>query len=110
MGLNRVDVHGVNARGGNVPIAGQKITLYPSVTDIKERIDLAIITVPAEHSLAVVQACAEKHVKAAILIPAALVRLKKIWISRHRSLILQIKAICGSWAPTAWGLYMPEIP
>jgi acyl-CoA synthetase (NDP forming) len=77
IGLNRKDVYGVNRRGGNVPIAGKKITLYPSVTAIKNRIDLAIITVPAEHALAVVQSCAQKHVKAVILIPGGFGEIKK---------------------------------
>jgi len=67
--LHRRDVYGVNIKGGEVTISGQPLTLYKSVTDIPDPVDLAIVTVPAEASLAVVEECAEKGVKGILLIP-----------------------------------------
>jgi len=75
--LNRNDIYGVNARGGNVLSTGKKIELHKSILDIEDRIDLAVITVPAGHALAVVQACAVKNVKAVILIPGGFGEIKK---------------------------------
>jgi acyl-CoA synthetase (NDP forming) len=67
--LQRDDVYGVNIRGGKVRVSGKTLSLYKSVTAITDPIDLAIVTVPAEASLAVVQDCARKGVKAVLLIP-----------------------------------------
>jgi acyl-CoA synthetase (NDP forming) len=43
---------------------------YPTVSDIPGPVDLAIILVPLEHSLAVVQQCAAKGIKGAVLFTA----------------------------------------
>ena len=67
--LNRKDVYGVNIKGGEVRISEQPLVLYKSVTDIPDPVDLAIVTVPAEASLTVVQECAAKGVKGILLIP-----------------------------------------
>ena len=75
--LNRKDVYGVNSKGGTVQSAGKMIKLYRSVADIEDGVELAIITVPAEHTLAVVQACAQKDVKAVVLIPGGFGEIKK---------------------------------
>jgi 3-hydroxypropionyl-CoA synthetase (ADP-forming) len=67
--LKRSDVYGVNIKGGTVTISGRVLDLYRSVADIPDPVDLAIVTVPAEASLAVVEDCARKGVKAILLIP-----------------------------------------
>lgn len=67
--LQRNDVFGVNRKGGNAVIQGKSFPLYQSILDIPRQIDCAIITVPATATLPVVKECAEKGVKAIILIP-----------------------------------------
>ncbi|NOZ82066.1 MAG: CoA-binding protein [Candidatus Micrarchaeota archaeon] len=49
-----------------VEILGLKA--YPSVLDIKEKIDLAVICVPAEKVLSVLKECKKKKIKAVIII------------------------------------------
>jgi acyl-CoA synthetase (NDP forming) len=67
--MKRKDVYCVNPRGGTVSVADQSMTLHRNVTDIDCPVDLAIITVPAEATVPVVESCAQKGVKAVILIP-----------------------------------------
>ena len=67
--LERTDVYGVNLKGGEVEISGRRLDLYKTVSDIPANIDLAIITVPAEATLSVVEDCAAKKVKVILLIP-----------------------------------------
>ncbi len=67
--LKREDVYGVNIKGGAVRISGQSLDLYKSVVDIPSPVDLAIVTVPAQASLEVVEDCARKGVKGILLIP-----------------------------------------
>jgi 3-hydroxypropionyl-CoA synthetase (ADP-forming) len=67
--LKREDVYGVNIKGGQVTISAKTLTLYKSVAGIPDPVDLAIVTVPAEASLAVVEDCAAKGVKGILLIP-----------------------------------------
>jgi 3-hydroxypropionyl-CoA synthetase (ADP-forming) len=69
VGLGRRDVACVNLRGGEAEIAGRRCPLHRSVGDVPGRIDLAIVTVPAEATLRVVEECAAKGVKALLLIP-----------------------------------------
>ncbi len=67
--LERTDVYAVNPRGGELSQADIRIPLYPSVEAIDARVDLAVISVPAQHTLPVVEACVRKGVRAVILIP-----------------------------------------
>ncbi|HUV06109.1 MAG TPA: CoA-binding protein, partial [Spirochaetia bacterium] len=69
LGLKREDIHCVNIKGGYVEIAGKRFPLYKSIGDIPETIDLAIIIIPAEATVPVVEDCAAKGVKAVLLIP-----------------------------------------
>ncbi|RLI41185.1 CoA-binding protein [Candidatus Bathyarchaeota archaeon] len=46
----------------------QKVKCYPSVKDIPDRIDLAVVAIPAPAVLKVIRECAEKGVKAALII------------------------------------------
>jgi acyl-CoA synthetase (NDP forming) len=68
VGMGRRDVYGVNVKGGSVTVNGKTLPFYRSVDDIDARVDLAVVAVPAEQSLGVVEACAGKGVRALILI------------------------------------------
>ncbi|MFP4384591.1 MAG: acetate--CoA ligase family protein [Spirochaetia bacterium] len=67
--LGRDDVFFVNPKGGDVILEGKSCPLFTSVKDIPRQVDLAVITVPAEKSLEPVLECAEKGIKAVLLIP-----------------------------------------
>jgi 3-hydroxypropionyl-CoA synthetase (ADP-forming) len=75
--LERQDVFGVSIKGGVIDVGGQKRTLCASVCDISDPVDLAVVAVPAEHSVAVVKACAQKGVRAIILIPGGFSETRK---------------------------------
>jgi acyl-CoA synthetase (NDP forming) len=47
-----------------------ELKAYPKITDIPQEVDLAVIVIPAEHVLQVFKECAEKGVKACIIITA----------------------------------------
>jgi len=59
-------VYPVNPRA--TAVGGVKA--YPSVLDIPDQVDLAIIAVPAEHVLAIADECARKRVRAMVVISA----------------------------------------
>jgi len=75
--LKRVDVYCVNIKGGKTKISGRSMVLYKSVTDIPDPLDLAIVTVPAEATISVVEDCAKKGVKAILLIPGGFSETRK---------------------------------
>jgi len=67
--LGRREVFAVNLKGGEVVVAGKAHPLYRSVREIPAPVDLAIVTVPAEATAAVVEDCAAKGVRAVLVIP-----------------------------------------
>ena len=67
--LHRQDIYAVNPKGGTFESNGCVLPVYPSIKEIGDPVDLAIVTVPAAAALSVVKECAEKGVKAIILIP-----------------------------------------
>ncbi len=75
--LKREDVYGVNIKGGEIKISGRSLVLYRFVTDIPDPVDLAIVTVPAEATIGVVEDCARKGVKAILLIPGGFSETRK---------------------------------
>ena len=75
--LKRIDVYCVNIKGGKTKISGRSMVLYKSVTDIPDPLDLAIVTVPAEATISVVEDCAKKGVKAILLIPGGFSETRK---------------------------------
>jgi 3-hydroxypropionyl-CoA synthetase (ADP-forming) len=77
LSLGRQDVHGVNLKGGSVEVGGRRLPLSTSVSKIPAPIDLAIITVPAEATVPVVEDCAAKGVKAILLIPGGFSEIDK---------------------------------
>lgn len=66
--LERDDVYCVNIKGGETTIADRKFSLYKSIKDIKEHIDMAIITIGAAGALQTVKECADKKVKVIVLV------------------------------------------
>ena len=66
--LGRQDVYGVSIKGGCIAIGGHDVVLHPSLDDVDDHVDLAVIAVPAERSIDVVRDCARKGVRAIILI------------------------------------------
>ena len=75
--LGRQDIFGVSIKGGAIDLAGQTRHLHTSVGDITEPVDLAVVAVPAEQSLAVIKECARKGVRAIILIPGGFSETRK---------------------------------
>ncbi len=67
--MGREDLYCVNPRGGQAAIAGKPFALHASVRAIPAPVDLAILSVPAESTLPVVEDCAAKGVKVILLIP-----------------------------------------
>jgi acyl-CoA synthetase (NDP forming) len=86
--MGRKDVYCVNPKGGELTIVGKKMPVLPSVADIHDPVDLAIITVPADATLPAVESCASKSVKALILIPGGFSE-----IQRNRDLERRIMAL-----------------
>jgi acyl-CoA synthetase (NDP forming) len=87
--LHRDDIYCVNKKGGHITVAQKRFELYTSVRNIENPVDLAIITVPAESTIPVVEDCAKKRVKSIILIPGGFFEVKK-----NRDIELKILEIC----------------
>ena len=75
--MGRDNVFCINIKGGEVKIDNKIFKLYKSILEIERKIDLAIITVPAESTLPIVQECIRKKVKAIILIPGGFSEINK---------------------------------
>lgn len=86
--LERDDVYAVNPKGGEFNVDDRIFPVSSSILSIDQRVDLAIITVPAGAVLAVVEECAQKGVKAVILIPGGFSE-----VDRHRDVEGQILAL-----------------
>lgn len=86
--MGRGDLFCVNPRGGDLTIGGRAFPIHASIDAIGPTVDLAIITVPAGATLPVVRACAQKGVKAVILIPGGFAEL-----DQNRGLEEEIAAI-----------------
>ncbi len=66
--LGRRDFYGVNPKGGRITIGSREHPLYPSLQAIDQPVELAVIAVPAPQAPAVVAACAQKGIRAIILL------------------------------------------
>ncbi len=68
--LGRKDLYALNPKGGKVKLLDTEYPLYKSITDIKQNVELVIVTVPASLTEGVVSDAVSKDgVKAIILIP-----------------------------------------
>lgn len=62
---------------------------YPSVLDVKDQIDLAVISVPVETSLQSVKECGEKGIKHIIMVTAGFSEVGNVKEEQHLSLLLK---------------------
>jgi acyl-CoA synthetase (NDP forming) len=89
--LGREDVYCINIKGGSIEIAGKQFPVYKSLLEIEEPVDLVILSVPADATLSVVKECAQKKVRAVIIIPGGFSEVDK-----HRDLESEILTIARS--------------
>jgi acetyl coenzyme A synthetase (ADP forming)-like protein len=76
-------VYPINPKATSV----QSVRAYPSVSDLADPVDLAIIVVPAVHVEKVLEACGKKGVKAAVVISAGFKEIGGIGLERERRLV-----------------------
>src|SRR5437867_1910709 len=75
------------------------IRAYPSVLEIPDRVDLAIITVPAEVALEAVEDCGKKGVKGLVVITAGFREIGEVGMAREARLL----AVCDAYDMTMIG-------
>ncbi len=75
--LGREDVYCVNRRGGQIEERGRSFPLARTLAEVPASVDLAVVTVPAESTVPVVEDCARKGVKAILLIPGGFSEIDK---------------------------------
>ena len=63
------------------------VRAYPTVLDIPDEVDLAIVVVPASVVPVVVEQCAEKHVHGLVIISAGFAEVGQDGIQRQRALV-----------------------
>jgi acetyltransferase len=100
------DIYPVNPRAET--IGGLKS--YASISDIPGAVDLAIVLVPHQHSLAVIKECAAKGVKGAVLFTAG---YEETGTEAGRALQAEILSIARAAGmrligPNGMGLYSPQ--
>lgn len=100
------DIYPVNPRAET--ISGLKS--YPSVSDIPGAVDLAIVLVPHQHSLAVIKECAAKGVKGAVLFTAGYNETGTEEGKTLQEEILRVAQAAGMRliGPNGMGLYSPQ--
>jgi acyl-CoA synthetase (NDP forming) len=76
-------VYPVNPKSATV----QSVRAYPTIADVPEAVDLAIIVVPAAYVNATVEACGRKGVKAAIVISAGFKEIGGEGVVREQELV-----------------------
>src|SRR3989440_2830993 len=95
----------VNEYQGTIYPVNPKVTsihgirAYPSVLKIPDRVDLAIITVPAEVALEAVEDCGKKGVKGLVVITAGFREIAEVGMAREARLL----AVCDAYDMTMIG-------
>jgi acetate---CoA ligase (ADP-forming) len=93
-------VYPVNPKAGSI----HAVPAYASVGDIPGEVDLAVVVVPKEHVLDVVDQCGAKGVKGLVVISAGFREVGGAGAERERELVDRVRRTgCGWWARTAWG-------
>jgi acyl-CoA synthetase (NDP forming) len=77
LNMGRKDVYCINKKGGSTKIDGREISLYRSLGEIESSVELAVIAIPAEATVPVVEDCAKKGIKAIILISGGFSEIQK---------------------------------
>jgi acetyl coenzyme A synthetase (ADP forming)-like protein len=72
--------------------AVHSIPAYPSVDDVPGPVDLAVIVVPKEHVVEVVDQCGEKGVKAVVVISAGFKEVGGEGVAREEALMERVRA------------------
>ena len=100
------DIYPVNPQAET--ISGLKS--YPSLSDIPGAVDLAIVLVPYQHSLAVIKECAAKGVKGAVLFTAGYNETGTEEGKALQEEILRVAQAAGMRliGPNGMGLYSPK--
>jgi 3-hydroxypropionyl-CoA synthetase (ADP-forming) len=75
--LERRDVFAVGITEGSVSVNEHSVPVHASVRGIERDIELAVVAVPAEAAISVVEECASKGVRAIILIPGGFSEVTK---------------------------------
>ncbi len=76
-------VYPVNPKSPTV----QSVRAYPSITDVPESVDLALIVVPGKHVNATLEECGRKGVKGAVVISAGFKEVGGEGVERERELL-----------------------
>src|SRR5207247_9000844 len=77
----------------------QRIRAYPSVLEIPDAVDLAVIAVPAEVAIAAVEECGKKGVKGLVVITAGFREIGETGAAREARLVAQ----CDEYGMTMIG-------
>ena len=80
-------VYPVNPRASVI----HSIRAYPSVEDIPDPVDLAVVVVPKEHVLGVVDQCGAKGVPALVVISAGFKEVGGAGVERERQLVERVR-------------------
>jgi len=93
----------VNPRGGQI----NRETLYKSVEDIEEDIDLAVIAVRAEYVSKVMEQCIKKRVKGAVIISGGFAEAGNLRLQQE-IVELSDQALFPFVGPNCLGIYVPD--
>ena len=99
-----VRVYAVNPRGGS--INGQ--TIYKSISDISEKIDLAVIAVRAESVPDVLSECINSHVRCAAIISGGFKEVGRTDL-QDRAVSMASEANLPFIGPNCLGIYTPSL-
>src|SRR3989475_1064431 len=88
-------VYPVNAKATSI----RGVRAYPSVLEIPDRVDLAIITVPADVALEAVEDCGKKGVRGLVVITAGFREVGEVGMAREARLL----AACDAYDMTMIG-------
>jgi len=69
----------------SVSVAG--VRAYPTVLEVPDEVDLAIVVVPAAHVQEVVEQCAQKHVRGLVIISAGFAEIGPTGAQQQRELV-----------------------
>ncbi len=93
----------VNPKGGLI----NREILYPSVGDIKEDIDMAVIAVRAEHVPLVVKQCIKKNVKGGVIVSGGFSEVGNLKL-QQRLVDMAKEASFPFIGPNCLGIYAPD--
>ncbi len=68
------------------------VRAYPSISDVPDEVDLAIVAVPAEHVLEVAEQCAHKGVRGMVVISAGFKEMGDEGMARERALLAKARS------------------